>query len=138
MKVLIERFARQIKWALKYAGFITLGGIKFDYTIELKIPLYEIDGISMSRKKFRSIFCLNLAKNGKKIKLTHQESFLFIRALMSDFLPRIYNNKSMRGGNDKTDEVLDGLACMDFYELPAEVCSVLSSPKFGCPLNIKR
>jgi len=150
MKVRIEKNIEQVIDGSSYKGHLLIGETKFTYELNFSVPIRKLDDMAppVSAEEIRSVFNIAIKKNDAKIELTEEEYGLFF-LLLVEFAIMFYNNPQTRDSNEGMMGTMIegkgifgeigasasiGMTSSGTGDLPAEVCKILSAPKFGCSL----
>lgn len=150
MKVSVERYVRQVRDGTHYNGDVKIGGVTFDYELLFVVPIPELEQVTppQDASGIRSLFQLTVRKSGADIELTDKE-YGFFFSMLVEFAVDFYHNPQTRDsqegflgmtlrGEEPMSDFADasvGLRSNGSFNLPPELCEMLSAPKFGCSLT---
>ncbi len=144
----VQRHVELVCHGVSYKGYIRITGVRFDYEIKFAVPLneYKPSDTPMSVDEVREKFQITVKREGKAIKLAHNE-FGFFLLVLAEIVSDFYENpltcilsesfvKSRLTGNTTGSPhfIVHNVCSTDSIRavFSDELCQMLSDPKFGC------
>lgn len=151
VRISIERYVEQVTDGRHYKGWISMGGVKFDYEVRFGIAASRIARarIPKTMKGLRNRYQITLKRGDALVEIADEEYTLFCE-LIVNFVFAFYKSSAMRQFNSKNViAALVGKGKGGWYGLvfgapkltatqtrsvliPFAWGTVLSAQKFGC------
>lgn len=150
-KISVERYIEQVTDGRHYKGWISMGGVKFDYEVRFGLPASRIARarIPKTMKGLRNRYQITLKRGDAQVEIADEEYVLFCE-LIVNFVFGFYKSPKVRQFNSKT--VTDAVAGKGeggwfglvfgapklsatqtkLIFLSLERATLLSAQKFGC------
>ena len=149
-KVSVERHVEQVRNGSHYKGYVKIADTKLEYELVFGVPIARLDSMEPAKdeNEIRRLFQLTVKRDNANIELTKEE-YGFFFSMVVKLAVDFYNNPQTRDSNEGMmgqmlqgrgpmaafgASMLVGMTSNGSYDLPPELCEMLSAPKFGCAL----
>jgi len=150
MKIPVDASIAQVIDGSHYKGHLKIAGTKFDFSLIFAYPIPRLNYMSISGEtgELRKLIKISVKRDKNKIELEDKEYDMFFAMIMylaltfyDDPATRA-DQRGFKGAMIRGEGTLGalglrlriGLRSKGWYDLPQELCQILTGPKFGCVL----